>query len=219
MVKGGALKQGRMVGGDVRSKMICILWKQIHRPKSGQIKFLSHEIYSLAEHEYRNIYPFPNQKSSVIFHAYFLLRFLNFLWIHSKKTYKLHYFYLPLYSEIDRGLLAKRYFVSWHPSGEHLVYGLFERHISILLPKKVPKQKTCQVLRKRVICDYLLLNCITAKKIELLNSTITKTTCITRKSTKNYIFKVFFILRIVRVIFVLNVKIEPKSRNKNWVLA
>ena len=78
-------------------------------------------------------------------------------------------------------------FSSWHPSGEHLVYGLFERYIGILLPKKVPKQKTCQMLRKRVICDYLLLKCITAKKFEILNSTITKTTCIMRESTKNYI--------------------------------
>ena len=39
--------------------------------------------------------------------------------------------------------------------------------------KKVPKQKTRQILRKRVICDYLLLNCITGKKFEILNSTIT----------------------------------------------
>ena len=34
---------------------------------------------------------------------------------------------------------------------------LFERYIGILLPKKVPKRKTSQILRKRVICDYLLL--------------------------------------------------------------
>ena len=59
--------------------------------------------------------------------------------------------------------VAQNYFVLWHPSGEHLVYGLFERHIGILLPKIVPKQKTCQVLRKRVICDYLLLNCLQQK--------------------------------------------------------
>ena len=37
---------------------------------------------------------------------------------------------------------------------------------------------------------YLLLNYITAKKIEILNLTITKTTCITRKSTKNYILDI-----------------------------
>ena len=84
-------------------------------------------------------------------------------------------------------VVGQNYFVSWHPSGEHLVYGLFERNIDILLPKKVPKQKTCQILRKRVICDYLPLNRITAKKFEILNPTITKTTCTMRKSTKNYI--------------------------------
>ena len=65
--------------------------------------------------------------------------------------------------------VAKNVF-SWHPSGEHLAYGLFERYIGILLPKKVPKRKTCQILGKRVI----LLNCITAKKFEILNSTITE---------------------------------------------
>ena len=85
--------------------------------------------------------------------------------------------------------VAKNAF-SWHPSGEHLVCGLFERHIGTLQPKKVPKPKTCQILRKRVICDYLLLNCITAKKFEILNSTITKTACIMRKSTKNYIYDI-----------------------------
>ena len=86
-----------------------------------------------------------------------------------------------LSSLIGRGPLgqkvAKNAF-SWHPSGKHLVCGLFERHIGTLPPKKVPKRKTCQILRKWMICDYLLLNCITAKKFEILNSTITKTTCI-----------------------------------------
>ena len=71
-------------------------------------------------------------------------------------------------------------FVSWHPSRKHLVYGLFERHIGTLLPEKVPKQKTCQMLRKRVICYYLLLKCTTAKKFEILNSTI-------KRAQKNYI--------------------------------
>ena len=101
--------------------------------------------------------------------------------------------YIPVFSfyiTIGRGPLgqkvAKNAF-SWHPSGEHLVCGLFERHIGTLPPKKVPKRKTCQILRKRVICDYLLLNYITAKRFEVLNSTMTKTTCIMRKSTKNYI--------------------------------
>ena len=79
--------------------------------------------------------------------------------------------------------VAKNAF-SWHPFGEHLVCGLFERHIGILPLKKVPKRKTCQILRKQVICDYLLLNCITAKRFKILHSTITKTTCIMRKSTK-----------------------------------
>ena len=68
---------------------------------------------------------------------------------------------------LGRGPLGKKVaknVFSWHPSGEHLVYGLLERYIGILLPKKVPKRNTCQTLRKRVICDYLLLNCITAKK-------------------------------------------------------
>ena len=42
--------------------------------------------------------------------------------------------------------------------------GLFERHILYIAAKKVPKRKTCQMPRKQVICDYLLSNCITAKK-------------------------------------------------------
>ena len=92
--------------------------------------------------------------------------------------------------------VAKNAF-SWHPSGEHLVCGLFERHIgTCIATKKVPKlkRKTCQILRKRVICDYLLLNCITAKTFEILNSAVTKTTGITRKSTKTTYktFKQFF---------------------------
>ena len=37
--------------------------------------------------------------------------------------------------------VGQNYFVSWHPCGEHLVYGLFERHIGILLPKKFPSEK------------------------------------------------------------------------------
>ena len=82
--------------------------------------------------------------------------------------------------------VAKNAFL-WHPSGEHLVCGLFERHIGALPPKKFPKRKTCQILGKRVICDYLLLSCVTAKNVEILNSAITKTTCIMRKSTQNYI--------------------------------
>ena len=70
---------------------------------------------------------------------------------------------------IDRGLLAKIISFRCTHLGNTWFIGLFERHIGILLPKKVPKQKTCQVLRKRVICDCLLLNCITAK-MEIQNS-------------------------------------------------
>ena len=80
--------------------------------------------------------------------------------------------------------VGQNYFVSWHPCGEHWVCGIFERHIGVLLPKKVPKRKTCQILTKWGIFYYLLLNCIIAKKFEILNSTITKTTCIMRTSTK-----------------------------------
>ena len=36
--------------------------------------------------------------------------------------------------------VGQNYFVSWHPSGKHLVYGLFERYIGILLPKKFPSK-------------------------------------------------------------------------------
>ena len=53
---------------------------------------------------------------------------------------------------IGRGPLGKKVAknaFSWHPSREHLVCGLFERHIGTLPPKKVPKRKTCQILRKR----------------------------------------------------------------------
>ena len=91
---------------------------------------------------------------------------------------------------IGRGPLGQKV-AKMHFRGIHLgnmVCGLFERHIGTLPPKKVPKRKTCQILRKRVICDYLRLNCITAKKFEILNSTITKT---------------FFILRIVFELFLL----------------
>ena len=45
---------------------------------------------------------------------------------------------------IGRGPLsqkvAKNAF-SWHQSGEHLVYSLFERYIGILLAKKFPSEK------------------------------------------------------------------------------
>jgi hypothetical protein len=52
------------------------------------------------------------------------------------------------------------------------------------LPQKVPKQKTCQIPRKWVNSDYPLLNCITAKKCEILYSITTKMTSIIGKLTK-----------------------------------
>ena len=53
--------------------------------------------------------------------------------------------------------MVKNCLISLHRSGEHLVCGLFKRHIGTLLAKNVLKQKTCLIPRKRVICDYLLL--------------------------------------------------------------
>ena len=66
--------------------------------------------------------------------------------------------------------------------------------IDARLPQKVPKQKTCQTPRKRAIRDYPLLNCITARKCEILYSITTKMTCIIRKLTKTAYtaFKQFF---------------------------
>ena len=64
---------------------------------------------------------------------------------------------------LDHGPLAK--IISFR--GTHLgntwfmVYLKDISLLGILQPKKVPKQKTCQILRKRVICDYLLSKCIT----------------------------------------------------------
>ena len=61
-----------------------------------------------------------------------------------------------------------------HFRGTHLGntwYVVYLKDIGTLLPKNSSKQKTCQILRKQVICDDLLLNCITAKKLEILNST------------------------------------------------
>ena len=97
--------------------------------------------------------------------------------------------------------VGQNYFVSWHPSGEHLVFGLFERHIGILLPKKVPKQKTRQILRKRVICDYLLSNC---KKIRNFEFNIDKIDLHQEKEHKKLHIRhlsSFFILRIVFELF------------------
>jgi hypothetical protein len=62
--------------------------------------------------------------------------------------------------------------------------------IDAQLPQKVPKQKTCPTPRKWVISDYPLLNCITARKCEILYSITTKMTCIIRKLTTIYMFGV-----------------------------
>ena len=98
--------------------------------------------------------------------------------INASRLYDLLWVVLTTRPWAVRSTLAKNAF-PWHPSREHSVCGSFERHIGTLPPKKVPmKQKTCQILRKLVICDSLLLNCITAKRFEILNSTITETTCI-----------------------------------------
>ena len=43
---------------------------------------------------------------------------------------------------------------TWFVCGSH------EKHIGTLLPKRFPKQKTCQVPRNWVICDYLVLQSI-----------------------------------------------------------
>jgi hypothetical protein len=64
--------------------------------------------------------------------------------------------------------------------------------IDARLPPKVPKQKTCQTPRKWVISDYPLLNCITARKCEILYSITANMTCIIRKFTKST-FKQFFL--------------------------
>ena len=70
---------------------------------------------------------------------------------------------------VGRGLLGQKVARNpfpLHPSGEHLLCGLFVRHIGTLLSKKVPKQKTCPISRKRVICDYLRLNYIAGKNVK-----------------------------------------------------
>ena len=72
-----------------------------------------------------------------------------------------------------------------------------------------------------MINDFPLLNCITARKCEILYSVTTKMTCIIRKLTKTAYrtFKQFFDPSYsLGVIAVLNVEIGPKCRNKDWVL-
>ena len=64
---------------------------------------------------------------------------------------------------------------------------------TLIVTGKNPKQKTCQIRRKRLIFDdFNQLNCITARRFEILNRTIIRMTCIMRKNTKNKIFKQFF---------------------------
>ena len=93
---------------------------------------------------------------------------------------------------------------------EHLVCGLFEGHIGMLLPKKFPSIKNALDIEKRAICDYLLLNCI--KKCDISYSTITKTTSIIRKSAirlHTRLFNCVYSANGFRVIFVLYVNIGP----------
>ena len=127
----------------------------------------------------------PAVLPSPIFKKQLLCRFFSFRFFHISSANE-----TLCIAVVGRGLLDQKVArnpFSLYPSREHLVCGLFKRHIAILLPKKVPKQKTCQILKKWVICDYLLLNYITGKKCKILCSTKTKTTCIIRKSTKNCI--------------------------------
>ena len=54
-----------------------------------------------------------------------------------------HYTYAKFEKVLGRGPLGQKVVknsFSWHPSGEHLVCSLVERHIGTLPPKKVPMQ-------------------------------------------------------------------------------
>ena len=83
--------------------------------------------------------------------------------------------------------VGQNYFVSWHLSGGHLVHGLFERKIDILLPKEVPKQKTYL---------FKLYHC---KRCEIIHSTITKWMASSERAQKTTYetLKQVFIFRIV----------------------
>jgi hypothetical protein len=59
--------------------------------------------------------------------------------------------------------------------------------IGTLPPKKFPSKKTCPLPRKWAFNDYPLLNCITAKKWEILYSITIKMTWIIGKRTKTRI--------------------------------
>ena len=87
--------------------------------------------------------------------------------------------------------VGQNYFVLWQPCG---VYGLLERHAyRYIATKKSSQTKNLPDTEKTG--DFLLssvkLYYVQQKKFEILNSIITKTTCIMRKSTKNYIYKTF----------------------------
>jgi hypothetical protein len=62
--------------------------------------------------------------------------------------------------------------------------------IDAQLPKKVPKQKTCPTPGKWVISDYLLLNCISARKCEILYS-FTKKRLASSESLQKPTYKTF----------------------------
>jgi hypothetical protein len=103
--------------------------------------------------------------------------------------------------QVDACLLSGRHIVAKiillrgnHVGSTWFVVYLKGVYIGTLPPKKVPKQKTCPTPRKWVINDYSLLNCITAKKWEILYSITIKMTCIIGKRIKTAYktFKQFF---------------------------
>ena len=67
--------------------------------------------------------------------------------------------------------------------------------------KKVPKQKTCPVLRKWVISDCPLLNCITARKCEILYSITTKNELHHQKAYKNLHIRLLYSFFISQIAF------------------
>jgi hypothetical protein len=73
--------------------------------------------------------------------------------------------------------------------------------IDAQLPKKVPKQKTCPTPGKWVISDYLLLNCISARKCEILYSFTKKRLASSESLQKNqhirHLNSCFFISQII----------------------
>ena len=90
-------------------------------------------------------------------------------------------------SQSIKQAVGRNYFALWQPPGEYIFCCSMYSTIDAQLPQKVPKQKTCQTLRKWVISDYPLLNCITARKCEILYSITIKMIYITRKLRKTRI--------------------------------